>query len=326
MNIHFKNRKSIYVMIFVLIAFITIGLGYAAISAVNLSVNGIGNISANQNNFSVVFKSASVTTGTGTASIDSNDSTVAYFDITGLSETGDSATATYTIKNESDGVGANITLKVTNSDSEYFQVTERVLDTSLQANEQTTATITVEMIKTPTSEAVTTSIVGTLTATPIDNTTATGSASATATPIPSPSYKYSTSYNNIGDSLVGEQPSFVAAKTAFGYPVSQAHILNNGVIAESYIAYEMNNQIYYFRGCVDENRSPTTPIYDANVATIKEVYGLNWDNYCTDDTYEFYCSDGQVEMTINIYGEIDISTSSWSCSTDSTGVSQCYHY
>ena len=186
MKIDFKNKKKLQIVLFVMIAVITLGVGYAAISAVNLIVNGNATASANQNNFSVVFKSASITTGTGIASINNQDATIAYFDVSGLAAQGDMAVATYTIKNESNGVGASVGLKVENSNSEYFQVTERVEDNKLQAGDTTTATVTVQMIKTPIEENVTTTITGTLTASPLENANAAGGTSAIATPIPGP--------------------------------------------------------------------------------------------------------------------------------------------
>ena len=176
--ININSKKKLQIMIFVFIAVITLGVGYAAISAINLVISGNSTSSVNQNNFSVVFKSASVTTGTGTASINNQDATIAYFDVSGLSAQGDTVVATYTIKNESAGVGAEISLGITNSNSEYFQVTERVEDNKLQAGDTTTATITVTMIKTPLENEVSTNITGTLTAFPLENTNAAGGTSA----------------------------------------------------------------------------------------------------------------------------------------------------
>ena len=177
MNI--KGKKQMQWMLFVLIAIATLGIGYAGISAVNAIISINATVDSNQNNFKVIFKSANLTTGTGTATIDSNDETVAYFNVSGLTKAGDSAVATYTIKNESIGVGADIGLKIENSNTEYFQVTEHINDSKLQVNETTTATITVEMIKTPISDSVTASITGTLVATPLENENASGGSSIT---------------------------------------------------------------------------------------------------------------------------------------------------
>ena len=83
------------------------------------------------------------------------------------------------VKNESNGIGADISLNVTNSNLEYFKVTEYVQDSQLQAGDETTVTVTVEMIKTPINDAVSTSITAKLIANTIEDETATGSSPAT---------------------------------------------------------------------------------------------------------------------------------------------------
>ncbi len=329
-----KNKKKLQIMIFVLIAVITLGVGYAAISAINLVINGNATGSPSQNSFSVVFKSASVTTGTGNATIDQNDATIAYFDVSGLSKAGDTAVATYTIKNESNGVGANISLNVTNSNTEYFQVTEAIADTELQANEQTTATITVEVIKTPIEESVTTSITGTLTATPMENADATGSASATATPASLYTYTYHPhdgTYVTIGQPFAnGERTfnNFAAAKAEYGHPVVLAHKVSSNNITESYVVFEKDNQIYYLRGGAgNEFGQASMPIYDANVATLKDVFGENWTNYCTEynetEYLRFYCNGDGWYAYANTIGYVYASVGGGDCLVNIDGRACC---
>ena len=100
------------------------------------------------------------------------------FDVTGLTKVGDYAEAVYTVRNDSNGVGAEISLSVSNSNSEYFKVTETILDNKLQAGEETTAKVKVEMIKTPITDTVSTSITATLIASPLEDAEATGGSSA----------------------------------------------------------------------------------------------------------------------------------------------------
>ena len=120
-----NKRKKIKVFLFVLIGILTISVGYASISAINLLINGNGTVSVNQNNFIVHFTEAKEITGTtgvsGTTTIESND-TVASFNVTGLSKVGDYAEAEYTIKNDSAGIGAEISLNLSNTNNEYFKV------------------------------------------------------------------------------------------------------------------------------------------------------------------------------------------------------------
>ena len=173
-----NKRKKIKVFLFVLIGILTISVGYASISAINLLINGNGTVSVNQNNFIVHFTEAKEITGTtgvsGTSSIDTQDDTKAMFDVTGLTKVGDYAEAEYTIKNDSAGIGAEISLNLSNTNNEYFKVTETILDNKLQAGDETTASVKVEMIKTPINDSVTTSVTATLTASPLDDANATG--------------------------------------------------------------------------------------------------------------------------------------------------------
>ena len=329
MKMDLKNKKKIQIMIFVLIGVITLGVGYAAISAINLVISGNATGSPSQNSFSVVFKSANVTTGTGTATINNQDATIAYFDVSGLSSAGDTAVATYTIKNESNGVGASITLNVTNSNTEYFTVEESILDTELQAGESTTATITVTLTKTILEEAVTTSITGTLTANPMENANATGTSSATATPVVTPPYTYTINgvdniyVNTDISSWTRKYSDFAAAVAEFGHPGAIAHITNNGVVTESYVAFERNNTVYYLKGRIDES---SKPVYEANVATLKEAFGPDWQSVCTDNTStysNFNCfADG---VTANAYtdGQVEAIGDDWSCTVFSGSFAGC---
>ncbi len=177
-----NSRKKIKVFLFVLISILTISIGYASISAINLLINGNGTASVNQQNFKVHFTEAKEITGTtgvsGTSTIDAQDDTKAMFDVTGLTKVGDYAEAVYTVRNDSNGVGAEISLSVSNSNSEYFKVTETILDNKLQAGEETTAKVKVEMIKTPITDTVSTSITATLIASPLEDAEATGGSSA----------------------------------------------------------------------------------------------------------------------------------------------------
>ena len=179
---NFKNKKTLQIVLLVLIAVVTLGIGYAAISAVNLIINGNATASVNQNNFKVHFTQAQSITGStgasGTSSIDTQDDTKATFDVTGLTKVGDYAEAVYTVRNDSNGIGAAISLSVTNSNSEYFKVTETIQDNKLQAGEETTVKVRVEMIKTPITDSVSTSITATLTASPLENAGASGGDSA----------------------------------------------------------------------------------------------------------------------------------------------------
>ena len=177
-----QNKKTLQIVLIVLIAVLTLGIGYASISAINLIINGNATANVNQNNFKVHFTQAQAITGTtgvsGTSTIDAQDDTKAMFDVTGLTKVGDYAEAVYIVRNDSNGVGAEISLNLSNTNNEYFKVTETILDNKLQAGEETTAKVKVEMIKTPITDSVSTSITATLIATPLENDSATGGSPA----------------------------------------------------------------------------------------------------------------------------------------------------
>ena len=181
-----QNKKKLQIVLLVLVAVLTLGIGYASITAVNLIINGNGTASVSQENFKVYFTNSTITEGKGTVSIDEEDATIGYFDITGLSKVGDYAEAVYIVRNDSNGVGAEISLNLSNTNNEYFKVTETILDNKLQAGEETTAKVKVEMIKTPVTDSVSTSITATLIATPLEDAEATGGSAATKEAIPEP--------------------------------------------------------------------------------------------------------------------------------------------
>ena len=177
-----QNKKALQVVLIALIAVVTLGIGYASITAINLIINGNATANVNQNNFKVHFTQAQAITGTtgvsGTSTIDAQDDTKAMFDVTGLTKVGDYAEAVYIVRNDSNGVGAEISLNLSNTNNEYFKVTETILDNKLQAGEETTAKVKVEMIKTPITDSVSTSITATLIATPLEDAEATGGSPA----------------------------------------------------------------------------------------------------------------------------------------------------
>ena len=134
MVINSHNKKRLQICLFVLIVIVVLGIGYASISAINLIVNGNAIASVNQNNFIVHFVEAqniTGTTGVGGTSVIESDDTKALFNVTGLSKVGDYAEAKYVVKNDSNGIGAEISLELTNSNSEYFKVTETIDDNRL---------------------------------------------------------------------------------------------------------------------------------------------------------------------------------------------------
>ena len=162
----------------VLIAILIIGIGYAAISNVNLIINGTGTVTADPNNFKVVYtavgtvtKPADATVATDT--IDANGVTTTSFTVTGLTKKGEIVEIPYTITNKSEDLGAtlgtpSISISGTNA-SEYFTVTSSTAANSLAKNGGTTTqTVHVEVAKTPIGDPITGTFTITVAATPVN--------------------------------------------------------------------------------------------------------------------------------------------------------------
>ena len=81
------------------------------------------------------------------------------------------------MKNDSKGIGADISIELEYTNCEYFKVTEYVQDSQLRAGDSTTVTVTVELIKTPVDGEVSTVVKGKLYANSIDDELAVGSKS-----------------------------------------------------------------------------------------------------------------------------------------------------
>ena len=147
-----KNTKIVGGVL--LVAIILVAVAYAAITNVELNINGVGNAQAKQENFKVEFIGTPSTSGKGTttATINESDKTKGTVNVTGLTAKGDEATATYTVKNLSSDISADLTAEATSSNEEYFEVICSLEKTTLKAQEETTLKVTVRLLKTPIDE------------------------------------------------------------------------------------------------------------------------------------------------------------------------------
>ena len=136
------------------LAVILVAVAYAAITSTQLNINGTGNATANQSNFKVEFIGTPTTGGKGTttATIDSSVKTNGTVTVNGLTAKGDEATATYTVKNQSADLSADLSATATSSNEEYFEVLCTLEKTTLKAQEETTLKVTVRLLKTPIDE------------------------------------------------------------------------------------------------------------------------------------------------------------------------------
>jgi len=189
-------------MLGLLIAVVALGVGYAAITGVNLLINGSASITAN-GNFSVRFvrpiaseeaidspvQNAITISGHNVDESPMNvsgmsasvtDDTHATFAVGALDELGEYVDFTYTVVNESDeGIDAALLLEVADENelSNYFEITKSVGKNKIAPDETTTVTVRVKLIGQPKVSDVEGIFKVTLTATPVEETSESGSAS-----------------------------------------------------------------------------------------------------------------------------------------------------
>ena len=137
-----------------LVTILLVAVGYAAITKVGLNIDGTAKSEANPDNFKVELIGEPQTSGDGTttATINTADKTQGTMNVSGLNAKGQTAIATYTVKNQSTDLSADLTAKATSTNDEYFEVQCSLDKTTLKAGEETTMTVKVKLLKTPIDE------------------------------------------------------------------------------------------------------------------------------------------------------------------------------
>ena len=138
----------------VLLAIILVAVGYATITNVTLNIKGTTKTEANQSNFVIEFIGEPTTGGKGTttATVNSSKKTEGTVEVSGLTAKGDTATVTYTVKNQSEDLSADLTAEATSSNQSYFETMCTLDKTILKAQEETTLIVTIKLLKTPIDE------------------------------------------------------------------------------------------------------------------------------------------------------------------------------
>ena len=137
-----------------LVAILLVAVGYAVITKVGLNIDGTAKSEGNPDNFKVELIGEPQTSGDGTttATINTADKTQGTMNVSGLNAKGQTAIATYTVKNQSADLSADLTAKATSTNDEYFEVQCSLDKTTLKAQEETTMTVKVKLLKTPIDE------------------------------------------------------------------------------------------------------------------------------------------------------------------------------
>ena len=194
-----KKRKG-KLLIAILLAVVALGIGYAAITGVNLLINGSATAKAtatdedfivhfndfDQNGTYIVYSEDAgsdsftqtfdtvkhITAGSNTtdksASITvANDRLSADVAVSNMTNVGDTVVLTIPVINESNGINADLSIDIENNNSEYFNVTSETATNTLNAGGTTTISVTVEVIKVPENNDVEGTFTVTLTADPV---------------------------------------------------------------------------------------------------------------------------------------------------------------
>lgn len=150
-----KNRKRALVAFF-LAAVLCLGVGYAAVTDI-LYIEGVATVNATEaekafdTDIKFIGAVANGEGTTNTASIVNDDK--AGFTVNNLAGAGDTATFTFTIKNDGD-LAAKVTPKIaSNTNEEFFEITSDWAGATkdLPGGGELTYTVTVTLKKTPTT-------------------------------------------------------------------------------------------------------------------------------------------------------------------------------
>ena len=160
-----STRKT-FIVVGILLVTILLGVGYA-IGNTTLTISGSAGATANDANFKVYLTGTPEVSDNSkvTASVTANDT--ATISVTGLTKVGDSASATYTIKNDSEDLSAALTASVIDSNDTYFTTTYEFDPTTLEAKGEAEVTVTVTLDKTPIADQ-TNDVTVTITAQPVE--------------------------------------------------------------------------------------------------------------------------------------------------------------
>ncbi len=169
---HKKNAMTVAILALIFL----LGVGYAVVSSVNLTITGSAgaqseDIDVSFNGTTTVSNASKVQASATAGTLGAN---IAVSDLT-LNET---VTATYTVVNKETDVAATLAnTSITNNKSTYFEVTTSINPTTgtiCPNNGTATVTVSVKMIKTPVASADSTAnITLNYSATPVDVSTTT---------------------------------------------------------------------------------------------------------------------------------------------------------
>lgn len=146
------NSRKTFIGLILIIATFFLSVGYGAIPSDKIKIISSAQATVNDANFKVKFDQGVIPTTTN-AKAEVIDNRIATIAVSGLTEKGDIAKATYTIINESSDLESALSAIVTeNTNSDFFLVSYSFEKEKLSAGEKTTVTVEVELLKTPVTD------------------------------------------------------------------------------------------------------------------------------------------------------------------------------
>ena len=160
-------KRSTVLLIAIITVVIVLGVGFAAITSTQLNITGNTTATPDQANFKVKFLEETQVSEPGKVTAEVTGDITATINVQGLTAKGDKVTATYKVKNFSADLSADIVLSIGNSNGTYFKTTAELGQDNLKADEETTAIVTVELIRTPVEKDEVAEIIAIIEATPV---------------------------------------------------------------------------------------------------------------------------------------------------------------
>lgn len=140
-----RSKKS-YKMLIIFGLILCLGIGYAVVNSVTLTISG--SAGAGSKTMDVSFNGTKTISNTtkGSATVTAG-STTATFTVSNMT-LNETITFTYTVQNKENDVAADVTLSASGSNN-YFTVTASPTSTTIQPGSNSVVTVVVKMIKTP---------------------------------------------------------------------------------------------------------------------------------------------------------------------------------
>ena len=114
------SKTSKIIVSVLLIGILLIGIGYASIQNITLSITGTAEANPNPDNFKVMFSGEPTVSDEDYVTAAITDDINATINVEGLTEKGQTVSAIYTVQNVSTDISADLSVSTTNDNPEYF--------------------------------------------------------------------------------------------------------------------------------------------------------------------------------------------------------------